>query len=149
MHHNLHIQDVEFDSKEKTFQCLVNEYTEVKGFCLSWGNVDVGNDDFKLCDIDMIVASDIVYDPDLFLPLAKTLKWFLESTACKEVILVCTVRNEKTLLEFLSVLGKKMYNFDEFQFLTIFRGFCFNFSRDASSKARYFYLGRKCNYKNF
>lgn len=49
-----------------------------------------------------VIASDVVYDPGLFDPLAKTLKEF--TSLGSQVILACTERNSGTLQEFLKIL---------------------------------------------
>lgn len=78
--------------------------------------------DQKVCKtfgkVDLIIAADVVYDADLFLPLVNALKCFL-TCGTEQVFLACTERNKDTLDNFFGVLGT----------LIDFNCFVFNFFR--------------------
>lgn len=58
----------------------------------------------NLGNIDVVIASDVVYDSDLFHPLTDAIKCLLVCGA-QEVYLACTERNKNTLDGFLTVLS--------------------------------------------
>lgn len=58
--------------------------------------------------VDFIFTADCVYDKDLFPPLLKTIKMFLENGTTKAVI-AFTRRNEHTVGLFDQQLGKKFF----------------------------------------
>lgn len=70
---------------------------------LAWEEVDE-NYCKNLGKVDVIIAADVVYDPDLFVPLANTLKCFLLSGTLA-IFFACTERNKETLEQFLTVLS--------------------------------------------
>lgn len=113
---NLNVTDREIKQKEGKFQTKPCESLLIKGHVnnnnctsvvevrkLPWEIVDE-----KLCktfgNVDTLIAADVVYDSDLFLPLINTLKCFLKS-GVSEVFLACTVRNRNTLNHFLEAVG--------------------------------------------
>lgn len=77
----------------------------------------------------LFLFSDVVYDPGLFDPLAKTIKEF--TTLGSQVILACTERNSGTLQEFLKKLGRyscfAWYPFSLWYTHSIFSNFFFYF----------------------
>lgn len=54
---------------------------------------------------DVIIAADIVYDNTLFEPLSRTIETFFNKSKNCKLYMACTIRNEDTINEFLSILG--------------------------------------------
>lgn len=55
---------------------------------------------------DYILASDVIYDEVLFEPLMKTVKFIFSLNKDCKFVIVCTVRNEETLANFVNFLQK-------------------------------------------
>ncbi|KAG4074235.1 hypothetical protein HA402_008644 [Bradysia odoriphaga] len=53
---------------------------------------------------DVIIAADIIYDNTLFGPLSQTIQTFFDKSKNCKLYMACTVRNEDTINEFLSIL---------------------------------------------
>lgn len=58
---------------------------------------------------DILLAADVVYDPDLFESLATAIQYFLLNKKTCKAILACTERNQETLNKFLLVIGKQTF----------------------------------------
>lgn len=56
---------------------------------------------------DLIIGSDLVYDPALLPPLTSTLSHLLEKDASLTAILACTIRTEDTFETFVDLAGAK------------------------------------------
>lgn len=54
---------------------------------------------------DVLIAADIIYDNTLFDPLSRTIETFFNKSKNCKLYMACTVRNEDTINEFLSILG--------------------------------------------
>lgn len=60
---------------------------------------------------DVIIAADIIYDNTLFEPLSRTIETFFNKSKNCKLYVACTVRNEETINEFLSMLGGMFMKF--------------------------------------
>lgn len=58
---------------------------------------------------DFILAADVVYDDTIFEPLLNVLKLLCRSTNL-QLFLACTIRNEKTLTDFLTLVEANGFN---------------------------------------
>lgn len=74
----------------------------VQRFC--WG---IENFDLKLTNIDLLIASDVVYDEDIFVLLLETVQEIFKINPECHFILAATVRNEKTLNKFIELVKTK------------------------------------------
>ncbi|CAH0554386.1 unnamed protein product [Brassicogethes aeneus] len=63
----------------------------------------------KIGNIDKVIATDIVYDSDLFEPLFHALNTLAEYCRVKEFIFCCTERNKETLNSFLMQLLERNF----------------------------------------
>lgn len=96
---------VENRSSSNVLEIIMEDGRCLSALDLPWGEMD---DDFaKSIDPDVIFASDIVYDPELFKDLIYALSNFLKLGKCK-VILACTERNPETLEMFLNELKMRL-----------------------------------------
>lgn len=71
---------------------------------LPWEEVDAEKCR-SLGKIDVIIAADVVYDFQLFHPLADAIKCLSSSGGAQETYLACTERNKNTLDGFVRVLS--------------------------------------------
>lgn len=70
---------------------------------LDWDNVqDLSNDLLP----DIIIGSDIVYDPSILKPLCNVIKIFTRRNKNLEIYVANIIRNEDTYKQFLRTLGK-------------------------------------------
>lgn len=70
---------------------------------LDWNNVqDLSNDILP----DVIIGSDIVYDPSILKPLCQVIKIFTSRNKNIEIYVANIIRNEDTYKQFLRTLGK-------------------------------------------
>lgn len=70
---------------------------------LDWNNVqDLSNDILP----DVIIGSDIVYDPSNLKPLCKVIKTFTSRNKNIQIYVANIIRNEDTYKQFLRTLGK-------------------------------------------
>ncbi|XP_058800460.1 protein-lysine N-methyltransferase EEF2KMT [Phymastichus coffea] len=84
--------------------------TKVEILNLNWEDIDCL--DLKSMKLDVVIASDILYDSKMFEPLVVGLRKLLTSTV-KYIIIAATIRNEITVSEFLNRLDKNGLAFKE------------------------------------
>lgn len=90
---------------EKNVQLYFNDDTNVRVLNLPWEVINAEKC-ASLGKIDVIIAADVVYDSELFHPLADAIKCLLSSSGAQETFLACTKRNQRTLNDFLAVLSR-------------------------------------------
>lgn len=94
---------------EKNARLNFNNYDETANITvlnLPWEVINPERCNNLLGKIDVIIASDVVYDSQLFHPLADAIKCLLVYCGTQEAYLACTVRNSSTLDGFLDVLSR-------------------------------------------
>nr|CAD2182101.1 unnamed protein product [Meloidogyne enterolobii] len=86
---------------------IIEDNLIIESKYLDWNNF-IPND---LPPADVIVASDIIYDPELFPSLINLLKCLLSNNQsffnCPIAIIACTIRNPETLNLFLELIASK------------------------------------------
>lgn len=70
---------------------------------LDWDNVQDLSDDLLP---DVIIGSDIVYDPSILNPLCNVIKIFTSRNKNLDIYVANIIRNEDTYKQFLMTLGK-------------------------------------------
>ena len=91
-------------STVNTLVAVVQQVTVRPLDWLTFSQCDDGGGADGGLDADVVLASDVVYDPELIAALVATLGRLLRSDK-SEALVACTVRNEDTLQQFLDQLG--------------------------------------------
>lgn len=106
---NLETEQLETPCESLLLKKHTNNGSVVEVYKLLWENIDE-----KVCkkfgEVELVIAADVVYDSDLFVPLANALRCFL-ICGTSEVLLACTERNKNTLDHFFAILSKLLIMF--------------------------------------
>lgn len=102
---NLNVPSRIDTTNSEFLQINISGDTKIIALNLPWEDVD--NKKADLIKPNVIVAADIIYDKDLFVPLLNALECFAKNGNV-EIVLACTERNEETLTMFLNAASKLM-----------------------------------------
>lgn len=105
LHHNIGLNcPSTFSALSNSFPLSV-EHSKVNVLNVDWETIDqleLNNE-----NIDLILAADVVYDPNISRSFCKALSYLIGASE-KQAVVACTERNPETLKKFKEILG--LYN---------------------------------------
>ncbi|XP_043471228.1 protein-lysine N-methyltransferase EEF2KMT [Leptopilina heterotoma] len=110
------LSNQEKSDKRFEFEGKYNQQTEVRAVNLKWEEMNnylidlIDNNDEEP---EIVIAADVLYDSSNFSSLSNALKILLIHNQCHYAIIAATVRNSKTIDQFLEQLDKNLSYSDE------------------------------------
>ncbi|KAG5670606.1 hypothetical protein PVAND_000856 [Polypedilum vanderplanki] len=116
----LNLRDEKLEKYESSVlvkeRIYVNNKTEIGILNIPWENAEEMSEELsKICQPDIILAADIIYDSSIFNALLNCLNVLFKNFSNIEFILSQTIRNNETFEEFTKILRKNKFQIEDIE----------------------------------